>query len=177
MDFFSDIFHFLQKGARNWCGDRLASIYSAWHTALRMPRDPVSRGGRFFSRLSLPNRAADSPSTRRDIRADTNSFHARLAHLSTNGRRVLPMIGAEREMLHVDVPVGFLLHEPREIAVSVDRPSDTPLSIRLRLIPAQADSGPITVMIDREMTPRAARGPRLARHMDGYPDPEIGGGD
>ena len=46
------------------------------------------------------------------------------------------------DTLKVDVPVGFLLSEPREIIVSVDRPSDTPLAIRLRLIPAEVDGHP-----------------------------------
>ena len=52
------------------------------------------------------------------------------------------MFGDERDTLRVDVPVGFLLPGPREIAVSVDRPSDTALSIRLRLIPAQTADPP-----------------------------------
>lgn len=82
-----------------------------------------------------------------------------------------------RESLRVDVPVGFLLHEPREITVSVDRVAETPLAIRLRLIPA-AD----TVEADR---PHFASGTgsgrlsraKLMRESDGYPDHEIGGGD
>ena len=48
----------------------------------------------------------------------------------------------ERDLLKVEVPVGFLLTEPREIAVSIDRPSDTPLSIRLRLVPAVTGDTP-----------------------------------
>ena len=43
---------------------------------------------------------------------------------------------AERDALKVDVPVGFLLAEPRELVVSIDRPGAEPLGIRLRLIPA-----------------------------------------
>ena len=46
------------------------------------------------------------------------------------------MAQVERDALKVDVPVGFLLAEPREVVVSVDRPDGEPLSIRLRLIPA-----------------------------------------
>ena len=66
------------------------------------------------------------------------------------------MFKTERDTLRVDVPVGFLLAEPREIAVSVDRPSDTPLSIRLRLIPAQVDGlpglrpAPVPVIVDEQ---------------------------
>jgi hypothetical protein len=52
------------------------------------------------------------------------------------------MAQSERDTLKVDVPVGFLLSEPREILVSVDRESDTPLAIRLRLIPAEVEGRP-----------------------------------
>lgn len=83
-----------------------------------------------------------------------------------------------RESLRVDVPVGFLLPEAREITVSVDRPSETPLAIRLRLIPAEDSSG----VADR---PHFASGTgsgrlsraKLMREADGYPDHEMGGGD
>lgn len=84
------------------------------------------------------------------------------------------MIGAERDMLRVDVPVGFLLPGPREIAVSVDRPSDTPLSIRLRLIPARADDPPADTPAPPD-TPLTAR--RRYRDPDAYPDCEYGGSD
>jgi hypothetical protein len=91
------------------------------------------------------------------------------------------MFKPERDTLRVDVPVGFLLPEPREIAVSVDRPSDTPLSIRLRLIPAQVEGLPAlarTPASDSAVTPRPARS-RAARPADddGYPDVDLGGGD
>ncbi|MDB5310540.1 MAG: hypothetical protein JWO38_4742 [Gemmataceae bacterium] len=90
------------------------------------------------------------------------------------------MIQTERDTLKVDVPVGFLLSEPREILVSVDRPADTPLSIRLRLIPAEveglADIGSTPTRSDHN-TPMPVR--RLARKNkpDGYADHEYGGGD
>ena len=49
------------------------------------------------------------------------------------------MAMSECDSLKVDVPVGFLLPEAREILVSVDRASEAPLSIRLRLVPAEVD--------------------------------------
>ena len=64
------------------------------------------------------------------------------------------------EALRVDVPVGFLLPETREITVSVDRPAEAPLAIRLRLIPAE-EAGPAPVP-----APHFAAGPgsgRIAR--------------
>lgn len=39
--------------------------------------------------------------------------------------------------LQVVVPVGFLLAEPQDVSVSVARPGEAPLPIRLRLIPAR----------------------------------------
>ena len=89
------------------------------------------------------------------------------------------MFKTERETLRVDVPVGFLLPEPREITVAVDRPTEGPLAIRLRLIPAQIGGDPAIV----EMIPTAAtatRPPkaRQARDVDdGFPGHEYGGGD
>jgi hypothetical protein len=80
---------------------------------------------------------------------------------------------SERDTLRVDVPVGFLLAEPREIAVVLDRPADTPLSIRLRLIPAHADDA----TGDPPGPPaRPARGRHHAHHADLF-EPEYGGSD
>lgn len=73
--------------------------------------------------------------------------------------------------LRVVVPVGFLLSEEREVAVSVDRPDGRPLPIRLRLIPAR----PVAVA-----DPTPARIPWPTRNLpadDGYPEPDYGGGD
>jgi hypothetical protein len=82
-----------------------------------------------------------------------------------------------RESLRVDVPVGFLLPEAREITVSVDRPSETPLAIRLRLIPAETDEPPDRPhFVSETGSGRIARA-KLLREADGYPDHEIGGGD
>jgi len=94
-------------------------------------------------------------------------------------RRYL-MAQSERDALRVDVPVGFLLPETREILVSVDRAAESPLSIRLRLIPAETDE-----RTDLGATPeRSPNHPplpfrRLARKrsLDGYPDHDVGGGD
>ncbi len=46
------------------------------------------------------------------------------------------MLDSVRDALRVNVPVGFLLHEAREVTISVDRPDGDPLAIRFRLIPA-----------------------------------------
>jgi len=75
----------------------------------------------------------------------------------------------------VDVPVGFLLPEAREITVSVDRPSDSPLAIRLRLIPAETGGE----LIDPPLVTRSGRIARsqTQRAADGYPDHDYGGGD
>jgi hypothetical protein len=89
------------------------------------------------------------------------------------------MFQTEREALRVDVPVGFLLPEPREILVTVDRPSDAPLSIRLRLIPAEVDAVPdygATPLRSAHDTPMPVRHLRR-RKPDGYAEPDIGGGD
>ena len=85
------------------------------------------------------------------------------------------MFGAERDTLRVDVPVGFLLPGPREIAVSVDRPSDTPLSIRLRLIPARSDEPPADAPAPPDAPPLTVR--RRIRDPDAYLDCEYGGSD
>jgi hypothetical protein len=47
------------------------------------------------------------------------------------------MTDLEKGELRVVVPVGFLLAEPQEVTVSVERPGDAPLPVRLQLIPAQ----------------------------------------
>ena len=92
------------------------------------------------------------------------------------------MFQAERDALKVDVPVGFLLTEQREILVSVDRPSDAPLSIRLRLIPAEVEARPdfgATPRRSPDDTPAPTRrlGAARKRVDDGYADADYGGGD
>jgi hypothetical protein len=47
------------------------------------------------------------------------------------------MTDLEKGELRVVVPVGFLLAEPQEVTVSVERPGDAPLPVRLHLVPAQ----------------------------------------
>lgn len=85
------------------------------------------------------------------------------------------MLTSEREALRVDVPVGFLLPETREITVSVDRPSEAPLAIRLRLIPAEMGCAEI----DPPLVTRSGRIARskTVRDSDGYPGHDHGGGD
>lgn len=76
--------------------------------------------------------------------------------------------------LQVVVPVGFLLSEEREVPVWVERPDGSPLSIRLRLVPARAACAP------SEPTPVTLGWPTrrpAKRFDDGYPEPEYGGGD
>lgn len=92
------------------------------------------------------------------------------------------MFETDREALKVDVPVGFLLPETREILVSVDRPSDAPLSIRLRLVPAELgelpDFGELPPCSDDDTPPPTRRLSR--RHVevaDGYPEYDVGGCD
>jgi len=84
-----------------------------------------------------------------------------------------------RETLRVDVPVGFLLPETREITVSVDRPSEAPLAIRLRLIPAEEATADVTARAAIITGPGSGRISRakLEREADGYPDHDYGGGD
>ena len=53
------------------------------------------------------------------------------------------MSQVQHDSLKVDVPVGFLLSETREILVSVDRPYDAPLAIKLRLVPADSGFTPV----------------------------------
>lgn len=84
------------------------------------------------------------------------------------------MFKSEHGDLRVDIPVGFLLREPREITVSVDRPADAPLAIRLRLVPAEeADGGP------RHLDPPAPARRRVLRPTgtDAYYEAEYGGSD
>ena len=90
------------------------------------------------------------------------------------------MAQTARDLLKVDVPVGFLLTEAREILVSVDRPQDTPLSIRLRLVPAECESRPefgATPVRTDDDTPAPTR--RLTRKWpaETLNDYDHGGGD
>jgi len=90
------------------------------------------------------------------------------------------MTRTECDSLKVDVSVGDLLAEPREILVSVDRVDEAPLTIRLRLIPTEpdglADLG-TTPMRSAHDTPFPFR--RLARKriLEDYPSEDIGGSD
>jgi hypothetical protein len=87
------------------------------------------------------------------------------------------MAQAQRDALKVDVPVGFLLAEPREVVVSVDRPDGEPLSIRLRLIPAAADRPDFGGDPPRcpDATPSPSRRLRALRAAELAP--ELGGRD
>ena len=90
------------------------------------------------------------------------------------------MFRSEHGDLRVDIPVGFLLREPREILVSVDRPSDAPLAIRLRLVPAEEGGGvPGVETGPRRLDPPARPRRRALRPTgtDGLYEAEYGGGD
>ena len=90
------------------------------------------------------------------------------------------MTELEHGELRVVVPVGFLLREEQEIAVSVDGPDGRPLPIRLRLIPARGANPALTSI--SESTPitigwPTCRIPHAEDVEDGYPTPDYGGGD
>jgi hypothetical protein len=96
------------------------------------------------------------------------------------------MATVEHGELQVVVPVGFLLSEPQEVTVSVDRPGGAPLPVRLRLIPARPveASGTATLVATEEPvsvsvpTPLRLTWPkRTSFEDDGYGEPEYGGGD
>lgn len=86
------------------------------------------------------------------------------------------MAHADRDALKVDVPVGFLLSEYREVEVTVDRPDAAPLAIRLRLIPAvdAADYGASPVR-SRHDTPAPAR--KMTKFRTAEAEHELGGSD
>ncbi|MBP3959186.1 hypothetical protein J8F10_28410 [Gemmata sp. G18] len=95
----------------------------------------------------------------------------------------------ERGELQVVVPVGFLLAEPQEVTVSVSRPGNEPLPVRLRLIPARARQEVVGVAALADIpepvsiaaaTPCSIPWPTRARvaELDAdFPEPEYGGGD
>ena len=86
----------------------------------------------------------------------------------------------ERDTLKVDVPVGFLLTEPREMLISVDRAGESPLTIRLRLIPEEsdgvADLGAMP-MRNAHDTPIPFRRLIRKRQLEDYPGEDLGGSD
>ena len=80
----------------------------------------------------------------------------------------------------VDVPVGFLLTEPREMLISVDRAGESPLTIRLRLIPEEADGAAdlgAMPMRSAHDTPMPFRRLIRKRQLEGYPGEDLGGSD
>ena len=86
----------------------------------------------------------------------------------------------ECDTLKVDVPVGFLLTEPREMLISVDRAGESPLTIRLRLIPEEADGAAdlgAMPMRSAHDTPMPFRRLIRKRQLEGYPGEDLGGSD
>ena len=80
--------------------------------------------------------------------------------------------------LQVVVPVGFLLAQEQHVTVSVDRPGESPLPIRLRLIPARPRAEVAEPAAVSAPTPLAIPWPTRAKVTDfddGYT--EYGGGD
>ena len=87
------------------------------------------------------------------------------------------MAHAERDALKVDVPVGFLLAEVREVVVSIDRPDGEPLAIRLRLIPASADRPDFGCDLPRSFDATPAPVRRLRCLRVAQLEHELGGSD
>ena len=78
------------------------------------------------------------------------------------------MTQTETDQINVVVPVGQRLSEAQEIDVRVHRPGDTPLSVRVRLVPDTDEPGP-------EMSTLPAR--TWKPKDDVFPEIEYGGGD
>ena len=90
------------------------------------------------------------------------------------------MSQVHNDSLKVEVPVGFLLSETREILVSVDRPHDAPLAIKLRLVPADSGFTPVLAASPaRSASDTPAPSRRLPRRqaIDPQNDQEFGGCD
>lgn len=89
----------------------------------------------------------------------------------------------ERDMLKVDVPVGFLLTEPREMLISVNRAGESPLTVRLRLLPEEADGADGAAdlgampMRSAHDTPMPFRRLIRKRNLEDYPGEDLGGSD
>ena len=84
----------------------------------------------------------------------------------------------DRDALQVDIPVGFLLTERREVMVTVNRETDGPLAIHLRLIPAEVvavSPGDEAAQTSAVPMNRLVREARAAN--DAYPSHDHGGGD
>ena len=81
----------------------------------------------------------------------------------------------EHGELQVVVPVGFLLTEPQEVTVSVDRPGAAPLPVRLLLSPRAHDDIPEPFTVSTP-TPLGTMWSARVRVEDYY-EPEYGGGD
>ena len=90
------------------------------------------------------------------------------------------MTMTECTTLKVDVPVGFLLSETRDVFVSVDRDGDSPLTIRVRLIPTESDSSAdlgMTPFRSAHDTPMPFRRLTRRRNLEDYPGEDLGGSD
>lgn len=100
------------------------------------------------------------------------------------------MTTVEHGELQVVVPVGFLLAEPQEVTVSVNRPGGEPLPVRLKLVPARPIDEPAPMAVGRVETngsstsaatplPRSTPWSKASRRAleEVYGEPEYGGGD
>lgn len=93
------------------------------------------------------------------------------------------MLTSTHGELQVMVPVGLLLSEPREVSVSVERPGEEPLPVRLRLIPAVTRRPEVETIASASVstpTPLSISWPArtlVAERSDAFPLPDVGGGD
>ncbi|MCI0702403.1 MAG: hypothetical protein L0241_15075 [Planctomycetia bacterium] len=89
------------------------------------------------------------------------------------------MTDLEQGELRVVVPVGFLLAEPQEVTVSVDRPGGAPLPVRLQLIPAQPVpvAAPASVSEPTPLNIGWNKRSKLVDPDDAFLEPEYGGSD
>ncbi len=91
------------------------------------------------------------------------------------------MLTSAHGELQVMVPVGLLLSEPREVSVSVERPGEEPLPVRLRLIPAVTRRPEVETLASVSTpTPLSINWPArtlVADRSDAFPLPDVGGGD
>ena len=92
----------------------------------------------------------------------------------------MTMTMTDRDMLRVEVPVGSLLSEPRDLLVSVDRVGEPPLTIRLRLVPEEVDGSAdlgATPFRSSHDTPMPFRRLTRKRDPEDYPGDDFGGSD
>jgi hypothetical protein len=78
------------------------------------------------------------------------------------------MIQTASDNICVVVPVGQRLSEMQDIDLAVDRPGDTPLSVKVRLMPVQESEEPTTSTLPART---------WKSKMDEFEEYDYGGGD